>query len=118
MALFKDGVAYTPEMLVKTHGLDERQWDNIIRYQLRQLGLPILTVGRDANSRKPRVAAFGRELNQWDADRQRRVVEQAERAETPRKRNKVKAVTGLTPDGKLMNSRQLKAAGLWKEAES
>lgn len=120
MALFKDGVAYTPKMLAATHGLDNQQWDNIIRHQLPQMGLPIITLGRCSESKKPRIAAFGRELNRWDEEQRRKAAEKASKTDAKKtrqpKKTKSAVIPGLTPDGKLMNSRQLKEAGLWKGA--
>lgn len=118
---FKDNVAYTPKMLASTHGLDERKWDNIIRRQLPQMGLPNLALGPKAGNKWQRVAAFGCDLNRWYAQCRLKAAETAKETDPPRqkqgRKRKQAGMAGVNPDGTLMNSRQLKAAGLWEDPE-
>ena len=112
--LFKDAVAYTPKMLAATHGMTEQYWDYIIRHHLPQMGLPNLNISQSPTSKRQRLAAFGRDLNQWDANRKReareRIMQPAEKQKAAAARKNVCRMPGFNPDGTIMNSRQLREA--------
>lgn len=117
--MFKDAVAYTAQTLAKYHGMDERHWDYVIRHHLPEMGLPFFCISRDPKSSRKRVAAWGRDLNAWD-ERCQKAARESEAAVKPHEKRSrpasMQILAGQNPDGTIMNSRQLKAAGLWKGA--
>lgn len=110
---------YTPQALADATGLNVSQCRTLIAQSPDKL-----CISRNPDSRKKRWAISERGFREL-VDRHRRsaLVDQRAREEkqqpqkpqrTPKKQNL--AELGFTPDGKIPNSRQLKAAGKWKGA--
>lgn len=105
---------YTPQALAQETGLNVSQCRSLIAQSTERI-----CVSRNPDSKKPRWAISESGFNALVASHRRKA--QAERRETEhpdrkadRHRRKVAVnVPGINPDGTIMNSRQLKAAGLW-----
>lgn len=111
---------YTPQALADATGLCVSQCRTLIAQSPDRL-----CISRDPNSKKPRYAISEKGFNLLLAQqrerrqqqlRQKQLAHQAEEALPQRKRGRKPNICleeGLNPDGTIMNSRQLKAAGLW-----
>lgn len=105
---------YTPKALSEATGLNVSQCRTLIAQSPDRL-----FVSQNPNSRRPRWAISEKgfhalmEEHRKKALRQQTEAARVEEKAPNRQRKQAVSIPGLTPDGKIMNSRQLKAAGLW-----
>lgn len=104
---------YTPQALADATGLHISQCRSLIAQSEDSI-----CISRDPNSKKPRYAISEKGFNKLvETQKNRRKVAMFESQQPAKKpaRQKRTAVAGLNPDGTIMNRKQLKAAGLYKE---
>ena len=108
---------YTPRALAEATGLSLSQCHSLIMQSPDRI-----CVSRSLHSKKPRWAISEKgfrelmEKHRREAAAQQMEADQPAQKTTRRKSAKPAILPGVTSDGKLMTSRQLKAAGLWRGA--
>lgn len=111
---------YTPRALADATGLGISACRTLIVQSPDRL-----CISRNPDSKKKRWAISERgfrDLVEKHRDKARMDQYEREKKKNPAKHERTRkkavpaAIPGLTPDGKIMTSSQLKAAGLWKRA--
>lgn len=105
---------YTPQALARETGLNVSQCRSLIAQSTERI-----CVSRSPDSQKKRWAISESGFNalveeyRQKAQAERRETDQPDRKADRRRRKAAVNAPGINPDGTIMNSRQLKAAGLW-----
>ncbi len=112
---------YTPQALAKATGLAVEQCRSLIKQSPDRI-----CVSRNPGSLRPRWAISEKGFRELTEKHRRKALQQQQDAraaarseEKPERKRNIRLnapMAGMNPDGTIMNSRQLKAAGLWKGA--